>query len=42
MAAPVSGAPAAPQSPAPEPGDAPEIDIDYWTLLCEARIIRVG
>lgn len=20
----------------------PEIDIDYWTLLCEARIIRVG
>ena len=22
------------------PDEAPEIDIDYWTLLCEARIIQ--
>lgn len=22
------------------PDDAPEIDIDFWTLLCEARIIQ--
>ncbi len=41
MAAPDS-APAAPQSPAPPKDDAPEMDIDFWTLLVEARIIRVG
>ncbi len=31
-----------PQQSAPDEDDAPEMDIDFWTLLVEARIIRVG
>lgn len=27
-------------APCERPADAPEIDIDFWTLLCEARIIQ--
>ncbi len=42
MMAELENAPAAPQESAPEKDDAPEMDIDFWTLLVEARIIRVG
>ena len=29
-------------NPAPARDGAPEIDIDFWTLLVEARIITIG
>ena len=42
MMAELENAPASPQESAPGKDDAPEMDIDYWALLVEARIIRVG
>ena len=35
-AAPAAETPAAPED------DRPEMDIDFWTLLVEARIIQLG
>ena len=42
MMAELENTPAAPQESAPDEDDALEMDIDFWTLLVEARIIQVG
>ena len=42
MMAEMENTPAAPQASAPGKDDDTEMDIDFWTLLVEARIIQVG
>ena len=42
MMAELENAPAAPQESASGKDDAPEMDIDFWALLVEARIIQLG